>query len=228
MIKKALYSIIISILFCCCLPAKAQIGVSYFFPEHGSFSVPVAPFSYTQQITFRRVQWIKLIPGAAIYTIGGMSVKGLPDGYNGNQPLMGPFHSVMLSFMPALSLPLGSVDIDFQGGYFGCYNILPQINEGNFDRMLAKREGWDACTSDFSFKNNIAHGFVFGMTFNIWISRDRAICPGVMYYMGGSKLDLNGSYTGGKLGDPVVTKTASFSDSKLNYRGFEVQIGLQL
>jgi hypothetical protein len=157
-----------------------------------------------------------------------MSVKGLPEGYNGNQALIGPFHSLMISFMPALSIPVGAVDLDLQGGYFGCYNLKPKINEGNFDRMLARHDGWDACTSNLSLQNNIAHGFVFGLTFNIWISREQAICPGLMYYIGGAPLKINGTYAGGKTGSPVETRAVDFQNSRLNYRGFEVQLGLQL
>jgi hypothetical protein len=77
-------------------------------------------------------------------------------------------------------------------------------------------------------KNNINHGFVFGMSISIWFNDEQAISPGLFYYMGGSKLNMNGTYTGGKLGNFVETKSVDFPNSRLNYSGFEVQIAVQL
>jgi hypothetical protein len=209
--------------------SHGQVGLSYFFPEHGTFSIPLAPLSYSQPITFKGFRYIKLIPTATVYSIGGMSVKGLPPDMPNTKPLIGPFYSVLVSFMPAISIPIDIVDLDFCGGYFGCYNINPKVMQGNMDHMLMKYEGWDACTSDIKLKNNITHGFVFGMSISIWFNHEKqAISPGLFYYMGGSKLDLNGTYTGGASGFQVDTKPFDCPNSRLNYRGFEVQIGLQL
>ncbi len=207
---------------------RGQIGVNYFFPEHGTFSIPLAPLSYSQPITFGNFRYFKLIPGGSVYNIAGMSVNGIPGEYPQNKPLIGHFYSVLVSLMPAVSIPIGAVDLDFCGGYWGAYNIVPRIIQGNMDAMLMKYEGWDACTSDMHFKNTINHGYVVGMSISIWFNDDQAISPGLFYYVGGSKLNLNGTYTGAKIGDPVESKTIEFPDSRLNYRGFEVQIALQL
>jgi hypothetical protein len=205
-----------------------QVGVNYFFPEHGTFSIPLAPLSYSQPITFGDFRYFKLIPGGSVYNIGGMSVTGIPGEYPQNRSLIGPFYSILLSVMPAISIPIGMVDLDFCGGYWGAYNIVPGVKQGNMDKMFMNYEGWDACTSDMSFKNRINHGYVVGMSISIWFNDDQAVSPGVFYYVGGSKMGLNGTYTGGKLGNPVETKAVDFPNSRLNYRGFEVQIAVQL
>jgi hypothetical protein len=209
--------------------SRAQIGLSYFFPEHGTFSIPLAPLSYSQPITFKNFRYIKLIPGGTVYSIRGMSVTGLPANMPNNKPLIGPFYSVLVSFMPAISIPVKMVDLDFCGGYFGCYNISPKVMQGNMDKMLMSYEGWDACTSDIKMKNNISHGFVFGMSVSIWFNHEQqAVSPGLFYYIGGSKLDLKGNYSGGAINQPVQTKEIEFPNSRLNYRGFEVQIAVQI
>jgi hypothetical protein len=215
-------------LFLVAVPARAQVGLCYFFPEHGSFSIPLAPLSYSQPITFGRFRYIKLTPGGSLYNIGGMSVKGFPAEYGADRPLIGHFYSLLLSVMPSVSIPIGAVDLDFCGGYWGAYNICPKLIQGNMDKMLMDYEGWDVCTSDLSFKNRINHGYVVGMSLTIWFNDKQAIAPGLFYYVGGSKLGLNGTYSGAKLGDPVETRTLDMPDSRLNYRGFEVQIALQL
>jgi hypothetical protein len=156
-----------------------------------------------------------------------MSVRGIPNGYDFSKPLMGPMYSITASLMPAVSIPIGPIDIDICGGYFGSYNISPKIIEGNLDRMLAQSEGWDVCTSNFTFDNNISHGFVYGVIFTIWFNDKFAIAPGVVYYDGSSPVNLRGDYSGGNIGGINQTKTIEFSDSRLNYRGFEVQIGIQ-
>lgn len=208
--------------------SKGQIGVNYFFPEKGTFSFPLAPLSYSQPITFGNFRYFKLIPGGSVYSIGGMSVTGIPAEYPNNKPLVGNFFSVLVSVMPAISIPVGMFDFDLCGGYFGAYNINPRIIQGNMDGMLRNYEQWDACTSDIKFSNHINHGYVFGLSVSIWFNDDQAISPGVFYYMGGSKLGLNGTYAGGKSGTPVENRTLEFPDSRLNYRGFEVQIAMQL
>ena len=208
--------------------SKAQVGLCYFFPDKGTFSIPLAPLSYSQPITFRGFRYIKLIPGGSVYSIGGMSVKGLPPEYPNSKPLIGPFYSVLLSFMPAISIPVGMFDFDLCGGYFGAYNILPRVMQGNMDQMFMNYEGWDVCTSNMSFKNRINHGWVFGLSISIWFNDDQAVSPGLFYYIGGSKLGLEGSYAGGKTGQLIETREVSFPNSQLNYRGFEVQIAIQL
>jgi hypothetical protein len=157
-----------------------------------------------------------------------MSVTGIPDAFPHNKPLIGPFYSILISVMPAISIPIGMVDLDFCGGYWGAYNFVPKVMQGNMDQMFMKYEGWDACTSDINFKNTINHGYVVGLSISIWFNDDQALSPGLFYYVGGSKVGLNGSYTGGKVGAPIETKTVEFPNSRLNYRGFEVQIALQL
>jgi hypothetical protein len=121
--------------------SDAQIGLCYFFPDKGSFSIPLAPLSYSQPITFGDFRYIKLIPGGSVYSIGGMSVTGLPPEMPNSKPLVGPFYSILLSGMVAVSIPIGMVDLDFCGGYFGAYNIVPKIMQGNMDRMLMRYEG---------------------------------------------------------------------------------------
>lgn len=216
------------IVLLCSKNSIGQIGVNYFFPQDGTFSIPLAPLSYSQPITFKKCRYFKLIPGGSVYNIGGMSVTGIPGEYPNNKPLIGPFYSVLISVMPALSIPIGAVDLDFCGGYWGAYNFVPKVNQGNMDKMFMNYEGWDACTSDIDFKNTINHGYVVGMSISIWFNDDQALSPGLFYYVGGSNVGLNGSYTGGKLGAPVETKSVDFSNSRLNYRGFEVQLSLQI
>jgi hypothetical protein len=233
-LKKLITKIIVVQAFVFCFwgmaeESHAQVGLCYFFPEHGTFSIPLAPLSYSQPITFKNFRYIKLIASGTVYSIGGMSVKGLPPEMPNTKPLVGPFYSILLSFMPAVSIPIKMVDLDLCGGYFGCYNINPKVMQGNMDKMLMNYEGWDACTSDIDLKNHITHGFVFGMSISIWFNHEKqAISPGLFYYLGGSKLNLNGTYTGGKSGLSVETKSVDFPNSRLNYRGFEVQIALQL
>jgi len=207
---------------------NGQVGVNYFFPEKGTFSIPLAPLSYSQPIMFGKFRYFKLIPGGSVYSMGGMSVTGLPSDFPNSKPLVGQFYSVLVSVMPALSIPVGMFDLDFCAGYFGAYNIQPKVLQGNMDEMLMAYEGWDACTSEVDFKNRINHGYVFGMSVSIWFNDKQAVAPGVFYYMGGSKLGMNGSYTGGKLGLPVESKAIDFPESRLNYRGFEVQVAVQL
>jgi hypothetical protein len=210
-----------------CSTGISQVGLSYFFPEKGYFSVPVAPFSYSQPLQFRNFPWIKFTPSAAIYSIGGMSVRGLPEGMESSKPLIGPFHAVTAGFMPSLSIPAGPLDFDFGMGYFGSYAFNPGVIRGNFDDMIARSQNWDACSSKVEMDKKIAHGFTYGFTLTIWLSDDQAIAPGIIYYNGSAPLNLRGRSTGGALHQPVESMDWHFPDSKLNFRGWEFLISIQ-
>lgn len=205
---------------------NAQIGFSYFIPEKGSLSIPVAPFSYTY--TWQPLKYFKLLPSAAIFSIGGMSVTGLPAGFDNSKPLMGPFYSISLSLMPQLSIPMGMFELDIGAGYFGSYNLLLKVNNGNMDRMMRMYEQWDVCNTEFTFTNNISHGFIMGGSLTIWLNKKKelGIAPGLVYYMGSSKLKLKGNYSGGIINQIITTKEISFPASKLNYKGYMIQIGV--
>jgi len=205
---------------------KAQIGLTSFIPIGGNMAFPAAPFTYKQDIHIKSFPYIYFQPSVSCYTIGGMLAYGIGDSYDTKKPLIGEFTSFLFSITPAFNFPMfkNVMNIDIFGGYFFSFNIAPQCLYNNFNKMLLKYEGWDACTADVSFSNRIPSGLVVGINLNIRIKKLFEISPGLSYYLGSSKLKMNGTYYGGKLNDIVSEKSFDFPDSKLDYQGFAVNI----
>ncbi|OFX72069.1 MAG: hypothetical protein A2X12_02375 [Bacteroidetes bacterium GWE2_29_8] len=203
-----------------------SVGVSYLFPKDGELSLPVSPFYYTMPLQFNDYFGINLT--GAIYYIGGMSVKGLPDYIENHRPLLGPFVSLAGNVMPAITIPFKRFEICFQGGVFGFYNINPSLINGNIDRMLIENEDIDMANSDFSFDNNPGWGWVYGINVITAISKKRALIIGCNYFDGSSDLNLRGSYNSYKIQSATYKNVdVDYSDSKLNFNAIEVSIGIE-
>lgn len=208
----------------------SQIGLTTFIPTGGNFAFPSAPFTFSKPLRLKSFPILSIIPSISTYSIGGMMVKGIPEGFEANKPLIGGFTSILGSVSPAFTIPVikKALNIDLYGGVFIAYNVAPVILDGNFNRMLAKKEGWDACSSDFTFNNDPPLGYVVGINFNIHINDAISLSPGVSFYQGISHLDLKGTYCGGAIGSQVSSKSASFPDSYLFYQGFAIQLYVQI
>lgn len=227
MVKKLVFLVIALHFY---FSAYSQMGLTTFIPTGGNFAFPSAPFTFSKPLRLESFPFISIIPSISTYSIGGMMVKGIPEGFNADKPLIGEFTSILGSVSPAITIPVikKALNIDLYGGVFIAYNIEPVILDKNFNRMLANKEGWDACTSDFTFDNRLPIGYILGINFNIHINDMISLSPGISFYQGFSYIDLKGTYCGGSLGNTVISKTASFPDSYLFYQGFAIQLYVQL
>lgn len=205
------------------LAQEMGVSFSFFFPKNGYFSAPISPFSL-RGIGFNITNNLALETGASLYRMSGMNVSNLP--FESSEPLIGPFFNIMVPV--ELILQFGTDDFEFRlkGGGFAFYNLGTKINYGNMDRSLAEFLSWTVANSELQFKNNLGYGYEFGAEYVQYFNRKFGVSLGVNYFIGGAKLNLNGSVTGATTQLGVITTALDYPEAKLDYTGLEISIGI--
>jgi hypothetical protein len=200
------------------------LSFSYFIPINGYFSVPVTPFS-VRGIGVDINRFLAIETGGSLYRMSGMNVREVP--FESKVPVIGPFFSIMIPLELVLSIPVGGPVFKLKGGGFGFYNFATKVNEGNLDRVLIDYTGWQVLNSNYSVKNGFGYGYHFGAEILFYFSDRFGLSFEAYYLNGGSKLDLKGNYTGvPEDGDNLKTINEDFEEAKLDYRGYELSIGV--
>lgn len=199
------------------------VSFSFFFPKNGYFSAPISPFSL-RGVGFNLTRNIALESGFSLYRMSGMNVTGMD--FESKEPMVGPFFNIMV---PAeLILQFGNDNIEFRlkGGGFAFYNFGTKLNYGNIDRAAREYLGWTIANANFDFDNKIGYGYQFGAEVTSYFAQQFGVSLGANYYVGGSKLNMRGSISGGSEVDGIRTVQVDYPDAKLDYTGLEISIGV--
>lgn len=200
------------------------LSFSYFIPKNGYFSVPVTPFSVRGLgVDISRI--IAIESGFSLYRMSGMNVREVP--FESKEPVIGPFFSTFVPVELVLSFDLGGPIFKLKWGGFAFYNFATKVNEGNLDRVLLEYTGWEVLNSDYSVKNKIGIGYHFGAELLFYFNERFGVSLEGYYLSGGSKLEMEGSYTGvAEDGENIQTVVEDFPDAILDFRGYELSIGV--
>lgn len=210
------------------------VSFSYFLPRNGWFSHPVTPVSL-RDIGPDFGRFLGVAGSLTLYSIRGMGItdeQGNPIDSGG--PLVGPFLSVLGSAVAKVQIPIRQLRLEARGGVFGCYNIDPPVMTGNLDRYLATATPptvYEAVSSSVSADGRWGWGWVWGGKATYFIKGQLGIALGANYYLGGSDLELTGSYEAAEAGQPPVTVPALppiLSSARLDYSGWEIILGLEV
>ncbi len=223
--RKSLFILFFITMFLPKLSQAQQLGLSFsfFFPKNGYFSIPISPFSF-RGLGVNLSKYFSLETGFTLYRMSGMNVTNIP--FETKDPVMGPFFSLFVPGQAVLKLPLQNVVFSLKGGGFVFYNFGNQINYGNLDRAIRTYENWDVANADFQYDNKIGYGLIAGAELIVYFTKQFGMNFEVNYLSGGSPLDLRGSYTGGTLQSGLKTINGEYKDSKLDYTGLEVTMGI--
>lgn len=224
--RKAIGSILLVASMAFAKPLYAQemgVSFSFFFPKNGYFSAPISPFSI-RGLGFNLTNYLAIETGGSLYRMSGMNITD--ENLASKEPLVGPFFNLMVPL--ELILQFGTNDFEFRikGGGFVFYNFGTKLNNGNLDRALLEYLSWDVANNNFQFDNNIGYGYEFGVEYIHYFSRQFGVSVGANYYIGGSKLNLRGPVTGATTQLGVITTELDFPDSRLDYTGLEISVGL--
>lgn len=212
-----------------CLSAQVTVAqefglsFSYFIPRNGDFSTPISPFSF-RGVGLNMGKYLALETGITLYRMSGLSLKDVP--FEANHSMVGPNFTFFVPGELVIQLPARNFEFDIKGGGFVFYGVNQKLNYGNLDRAIRDMEGWDVVNSQFSFRNSPGYGIHAGVELSVNVTRQFGVSLEVNYLMGASALPLMGSYTGGVLGGPNMTKNADFGDAKVDFTGLEVSIGV--
>ena len=226
MLKNKLTITLIFIAFLIPQDSKAQsIGVSfsYFLPKDGYFSAPISPFSF-RGLGFDVTNWFALETGITLYRMSGLKVKGVP--FESKKPFVGPNFTFLVPVEGVIQIVGSSQEFKLRGGVFFFVGAGTKLNEGNIDRAIREYEAWDVANSNFDFENHPGWGTHFGAEYVVYFRDQFGISFGANYFIGDAKLNLAGSYTGFEPLQGLTTRNVEFQDSKIDFTGFEISLGL--
>lgn len=210
------------------LSFSQSLSFSYFFPKNGYFSTPIAPLNLGLPLNFGSNFCIKT--GISYYAIGGMNVKGLPEGFSSELPVVGPFQSFSLKLIPTIMIPSGDIQIDLHGGIAGFATFNTRLINENLDKMILDNTIYNAINSNYEInEDKFGYAYVTGITLNFKVKKGIWGHLGAMYYIGQKNMQITNNYEGFiKNSTNFYEQTIDFNDIKLDYSGLELIIGVTL
>ena len=219
-------AVIALLLLCTFSPLKGQefgLSFSYFFPKNGYFSNPVSPLSLRGiGVNFNR--FVGIETGFTLYRMSGMNVTDLP--FESKDPIMGPFFSFMVPLDLVLSIGDDRQTFSIKGGGFTFFNFDNRINYGNLDRALVEDTGLEVVNADLDYDNKLGLGVRFGAEYTFYFTKKFGLTLEGYYLIGSSDLNLRGEYSGSSSSTPFETVQVDFPESKLDFTGLEISIGV--
>ena len=199
------------------------VSFSFFFPKNGDFSTPISPFS-VRGVGVNFNDFLGVQTGFSLYRMTGMNVVGLP--FESTKPLLGPNFTFLVPAELVLQFSGNSMKFNVKGGGFFYYSFDQRLNYGIIDKALREHYQLQVVDSKFDFDNKPGFGYLVGIEYIFYLSKGYGISLEGNYYVGRSSLALRGTYQGGTgtvLFDPVAV---DYPDSKVDFTGLEVSIGV--
>ncbi|MCF6361387.1 MAG: hypothetical protein L3J29_11580 [Cyclobacteriaceae bacterium] len=222
--KLALFTLVSILLSLNALSQDFGISASFFLPKNGYFSAPISPLSI-RGVSLASAGIFSIDIGGSLYRMSGMSIT-TNEPIDTRKPMVGPFFNVMVPLEAVISLGSKNTVFLIKGGGFAFYNFGTKLNYGNIDRAMLNYLDLEIANSDFTFTNNIGFGYEFGLELIQYLNRQFGITLGANYYVGGAKLNLQGTVKGVDANSLVSSTSVDLSDAKLDYTGLEISIGL--
>jgi hypothetical protein len=223
MMKKILFVLLVCLATQKIYAQEFGLSFSYFIPKNGDFSTPISPFSF-RGVGVNMGKYFALETGISLYRMSGLNMKDLP--FKSEHSLVGPNFTFFVPGEFVIQFPGNGFEFDIKGGGFVFYGFNQKLNYGNFDRAIRTMEGWDVANSLFTFKNGPGYGVHAGVELNVDVTSQFGISIEVNYLVGASGLPLTGSYSGGTLGGPNITRNVEYKDAKVDFTGLEVSLGV--
>lgn len=216
--------LISGMVFMTCAVQGQGISASVIIPKNGYVSVPVSPLSIRGVgLSFGA---IGIETGASLYNMPGLPMQNLP--FEPDKPLTGPHWSVLVPLQLTFTIESEAASVKFLGGGFGMAHIAPRINYGNMDRAIRDFENWDVANADINVDNKLGFGLMTGVEFAFHVSSKYSITLEVQYLKGTSGAAINGSYSGGQVGNNLETRTIDLPDAEVLLEGLEIAIGVKM
>jgi len=211
-----------------CSQSRAQevgLSFSYFIPKDGYVSTPVSPFSI-RGVGVDLNQFMAIQTGFSLYRMAGLNIKDIED-FESKEPMLGPNFTIMVPLEFVLQFVGKVQEFRLKGGGFGFYGFANKLNYGNIDKAIVEANpGWAVANADFDFDHGIGLGIYFGAEYVVQVTNQWGLSLEANYFIGDADIGLNGSYTGGTMAGPLETREVNYEDSKVDYTGLEISIGI--
>lgn len=221
------YIIVIILLVASINSSTAQevgLSFSYFVPKNGYVSTPVSPFSI-RGLGVDLGRYFAVQTGFSLYRMAGLNIIDIED-FESKEPLLGPNFTMLVPLELVLEFEGKVQEFRIKGGGFGFYGFANKLNYGNIDKAIRAAEGWAVANADFDYDHDIGLGFFFGAEYVVYVTRQWGLSLEGNYFIGNADIGLNGTYTGGPMSGPLETRTVDYANSKVDFTGLEISIGI--
>lgn len=227
LMKKFIFLLFLcTILFSSKRSSAQDVGLSfsYFLPKNGYFSTPISPFSL-RGLGFNIGNYMAIQSGFSLYRMSGMNVIDMDD-FETKDPIVGPNFTLLVPVEFVLQYITDRQEFKIKAGGFAFQTFDNKIMNGNLDKAIRQYEGWEVANSNVDFDNSLGLGYFFGAEYVIFITGQWGLSFEVNYFIGDADFPLTGSYTGGNTTGGLITRTVDYQDSKLDFTGLEISIGI--
>lgn len=225
-IKKASMAITLAIGLSMSSLQAQEVGLSfsYFLPKNGYFSTPISPFSL-RGVGVDLNRYFALQTGFSLYRMSGLNIKDIED-FESKDALVGPNFTLMVPVEGVLQFVGQRQEFRLKAGVFGFLTFDNKLNNGNIDKAIRGFENWDVANSSFDFDNKPGFGYFFGAEYVFFVTRQWGLSLEANYWFGDSEFALSGTYTGGNMAGPLMTREVDYDNAKLDLTGLELSIGI--
>jgi hypothetical protein len=203
---------------------EVGLSFSYFLPKNGDFSTPISPFSL-RGLGFNIGNYMAIQTGFSLYRMAGMNVKDISD-FETTDAITGPNFTLLVPLEFVLQYAGRRQEFRIKGGGFAFQTFDNKLNYGNVDKAIRKYEGWVVANADLDFDVNLGLGYYFGAEYVVYATKQWGLSFEVNYFIGDADFPLKGTYTGGNMAGPLETKTVDYKDSKIDFTGLEISLGI--
>lgn len=202
------------------------LGSALFFPVDAPMAVSVPPIALRGRL-FGGEYW-EVEFGLTWYRMGGLSAEGLP--FPMDQALIKPFNSFVIPFQVGGKIPVNPfLRIEPKFGGFVSLNSVYKVQQDHLAQAILRYSNeWRAMQTAAEIGQSNTFGLLASLFLIFPIGESLELKCGGSWYEGASKAPITGTAVGVSQNDVPVDVALDFPDAFLDFRGFELALGVQL
>ena len=208
------------------LSQEIGLGSAIFFPVDAPMAVSVPPLALRGRL-FGGDYW-EIEFGLTWYRMGGLSAEGLP--FPMDKELIKPFNSFVIPLQIGAKIPIhSSLRIEPKFGGFVSLNSVYKVQQDHLAQTILRYSNeWRAMQTAAEIGQSNTFGLLASLFLVFPIGESLELKCGGSWYEGASKAPITGAAVGVSQNDVPVDLTLDFPDAYLDFRGFELALGVQL
>lgn len=201
-----------------------SMGMSYFFPINAPMVVSVPPISLRGQLTGGEYWSFEL--GLTWYRLGGLAAEGLP--FSLDKALTDPFDSFVIPAQIGGKIPVSGITIEPKFGVFIALNGTYDVRQDHLaDALVAWSPDWRAMQTDAEIGQSNTFGIMGSLFVQIPLNDQLELACGASWIEGSSPAPITGNAVAVSQNDVPVDLALDLPDATLDYRGFELNLGIE-
>lgn len=203
---------------------ELAVGTSYFLPVNAPLSVAVPPVVLRGELIGDE-NWA-LETGITWYRMSGMALQSLS--FPMLESALLPFNSFVFPLQIGGKWRYKSIRIQPKIGVFASINSQYKLHEDALSRAyLRSRLDLSQMQTNSRIEQSNTFGLLAGVFLGLPLKKEWMLKIGGSWYEGQSPAAVSGSFQGLSQNQVPVTGNFNFNNSTLDFRGFEMYLGIE-